>query len=293
MNNDYLVRALAFDGQVRILAARTTDVVRESQERHDTWRTASAALGRTLTGALLMGGTLKGEQRVTIKVAGGGPIGYMLVDADAKGITRGYVQNPHVDFEANERGKLRVGTAVGTDGFFSVVKDLGLRENFTGQVPLVTGEIGEEFTHYFAESEQTPSSVAVGVLVNGDHTIAAAGGFLLQLMPNVTEEVISYLEKHLATVPPVSSLIEKGYTPEMIIETVVPKEEVKYLDSYPVQFQCTCSEERVSGALIGLGRTELETIIEEDGKAELHCSFCNKTYTFTKDDLLGLLEQAE
>ncbi|MGL4522053.1 MAG: Hsp33 family molecular chaperone HslO [Bacilli bacterium] len=288
---DYLVRALAFDGQLRVVATTSTGVVAEAQKRHDTWRTASAALGRSLTGALLMGSTLKGEQKVTIKIEGGGPIGYILVDVNALGETRGYVHNPHVDFEANEMGKLQVGKAVGTEGFFSVVKDVGLRDNFTGQVPMIRGEIGEEFTYYYATSEQTPSSVAVGVLVNGDDSIAAAGGFMIQLMPNATEETICYLEEKLATLPTVSSMIQEGLTPEDIIMRIVPEENVKILDQYPVTFTCSCSHERVSSMLMSLGRDEIAAMIEEDEKAEVHCQFCNETYKFTRVDLECLVNQ--
>ena len=180
---DYLVKALAFDGEVRAYSVRTTNTVSEAQRRHDTWRTASAALGRSLTAGTMMGAMLKGDQKLTIKVEGNGPIGPILVDAHANGDVRGYVTNPHVDFEGTEQGKLRVYQAVGTEGFVTVIKDIGMREPFIGQSPIVSGELGEDFTYYFAVSEQTPSSVGVGVLVNGDDSILAAGGFILQIMP--------------------------------------------------------------------------------------------------------------
>ncbi len=194
---DYLVKALAFDGEVRAYSVRTTNMVSEAQRRHDTWRTASVALGRSLTAGAMMGAMLKGEQKLTIKVEGNGPIGPIVIDAHANGDVRGYVTNPHVDFESTEQGKLRVYQAVGTEGNVTVIKDIGMREPFIGQSPIVSGELGEDFTYYFAVSEQTPSSVGVGVLVNGDDSILATGGFILQIMPGAQEETISFIEERL------------------------------------------------------------------------------------------------
>ncbi|MFD3448327.1 Hsp33 family molecular chaperone HslO [Microbacteriaceae bacterium 4G12] len=288
---DYLVKALAFDGQVRAYSVLTTNMVSEAQRRHDTWRTASAALGRSLTAGAMMGAMLKGDQKMTIKIEGNGPIGHILVDANAVGEVRGYASNPHVDFEANEQGKLRVYEAVGTSGFLTVIKDIGLREPFMGQVPLVSGELGEDFTYYFAVSEQTPASVGVGVLVNGDDTIKAAGGFILQVMPGATEETISKIEKHLESIPPVSRLIEQGLSPEEILYEVLGKENVKVLETMDVGFRCTCSRERIESVLVSLGQGELEEMREEEEETEVHCHFCNETYTFTKDDLTGLIEK--
>ncbi|MFX3624186.1 MAG: Hsp33 family molecular chaperone HslO [Ectobacillus sp.] len=286
---DYLVKALAFNGEVRAYSALTTEIVREAQRRHDTWRTASAALGRSLTAGVMMGAMLKGDQKLTIKIEGGGPIGHILVDANAKGEVRGYVSNPHVDFESNEQGKLRVYQAVGTEGFLTVIKDIGLRDPFIGQVPIVSGELGEDFTYYFAVSEQTPASVGVGVLVNGDDSISAAGGFILQIMPDAQEETISLIEQRLQAIPPISKLVEKGMSPEEILYEILGKENVKILEEMDIQFQCTCSRERIVDVLISLGKAELEQIREEEEGTEVHCHFCNEKYRFTKEDLTQLI----
>jgi molecular chaperone Hsp33 len=291
--NDYLVKALAFDGQVRAYAAITTETVGEAQRRHYTWPTASAALGRTMTAGVMMGAMLKGEKsKLTIKVECDGPIGLILVDTNAKGQVRGYVTNPQTHFDLNEQGKLDVRRAVGTTGSLTVVKDLGLRENFTGQVPIVSGELGEDFTYYFASSEQTPSSVGVGVLVNPDNTILAAGGFIIQLMPGTDEQIISAIEERLAKVPPISRLIQQGLSPEEILDELLGKENVKILETMPVEFQCQCSKERIGDAIVSLGKEEIQAMIEEDGKAEAQCHFCNEKYLFTKEELEQLKESA-
>ncbi|CAM4376547.1 heat shock protein Hsp33 [Bacillus manliponensis] len=287
---DYLVKALAFDGEVRAYGVRTTNIVSEAQRRHGTWRTASAALGRSLTAGAMMGGMLKGEQKLTIKIEGNGPLGPVLVDAHANGDVRGYVTNPHVDFEATEQGKLRVYEAVGTEGYLTVIKDIGMREPFNGQVPLVSGELGEDFTYYFAVSEQTPSSVGVGVLVNGDDSILAAGGFIVQIMPGAQEETISYIEECLQKMKPVSTLIGEGLTPEELLYEVLGKENIKILETTDVQFNCTCSRDRIEGVLISLGKTELAQIRDEEEKMEVHCHFCNETYNFSKEDITTLIE---
>ncbi|MGK8831490.1 redox-regulated molecular chaperone HslO [Bacillus paranthracis] len=287
---DYLVKALAFDGEVRAYSVRTTNTVSEAQRRHDTWRTASAALGRSLTAGTMMGAMLKGDQKLTIKVEGNGPIGPILVDAHANGNVRGYVTNPHVDFEGTEQGKLRVYQAVGTEGFVTVIKDIGMREPFIGQSPIVSGELGEDFTYYFAVSEQTPSSVGVGVLVNGDDSILAAGGFILQIMPGAQEETISFIEERLQKIPPVSTLIEQGLSPEELLYAVLGEDKVKVLETMDVQFNCTCSRERIESVLISLGKTELEQVREEEEETEVHCHFCNERYKFSKEDITNLIE---
>ncbi|CDN39156.1 MULTISPECIES: redox-regulated molecular chaperone HslO [Bacillus] len=287
---DYLVKALAFDGEVRAYSVRTTNTVSEAQRRHDTWRTASAALGRSLTAGTMMGAMLKGEQKLTIKVEGNGPIGPILVDAHANGDVRGYVTNPHVDFEGTVQGKLRVYQAVGTEGFVTVIKDIGMREPFIGQSPIVSGELGEDFTYYFAVSEQTPSSVGVGVLVNGDDSILAAGGFILQIMPGAQDETISFIEDRLQKIPPVSTLIEQGLSPEELLYAVLGEDKVKVLETMDVQFNCTCSRERIESVLISLGKTELEQVREEEEETEVHCHFCNERYKFSKEDITNLIE---
>ena len=285
---DYLVKALAFDGEVRAYSVRTTNTVSEAQRRHDTWRTASAALGRSLTAGTMMGAMLKGDQKLTIKVEGNGPIGPILVDAHANGDVRGYVTNPHVDFEGTEQGKLRVYQAVGTEGFVTVIKDIGMREPFIGQSPIVSGELGEDFTYYFAVSEQTPSSVGVGVLVNGDDSILAAGGFILQIMPGAQEETISFIEERLQKIPPVSTLIEQGLSPEELLYAVLGEDKVKVLETMDVQFNCMLS--RTYRECVSLGKTELEQVREEEEETEVHCHFCNERYKFSKEDITNLIE---
>ncbi|QXJ38375.1 33 kDa chaperonin [Parageobacillus caldoxylosilyticus] len=287
------MKALAYDGQVRAYAARTTETVGEAQRRHQTWPTASAALGRALTAGVMMGAMLKGDETLTIKIDGGGPIGTILVDSNAKGEVRGYVTNPHVHFELNEHGKLDVARAVGKNGMLTVVKDLGLRDFFTGQVPIISGELGEDFTYYFASSEQVPSSVGVGVLVNPDHTILAAGGFILQLMPGTEEKTIDQIERRLQTIPPVSRMVESGLTPEEILEELLGKGNVKVLETLPVAFVCRCSRERIADALISLGAQEIQDIIDKEGYAEASCHFCNETYHFTKEELKQLKQLAD
>ncbi|WP_018663708.1 Hsp33 family molecular chaperone HslO [Heyndrickxia acidiproducens] len=290
---DYLIKALAYDGQIRAYAAETTETVGEAQRRHYTWPTASAALGRTLTAGAMMGAMLKGDEKITIKVEGGGPIGAIIVDADAHGDVRGYVTNPQTHFDLNEQGKLDVRRAVGTNGTLTVVKDLGLRENFSGQVPIVSGELGEDFTYYFATSEQVPSAVGVGVLVNPDNTILASGGFIIQLMPGTDEEIVTALEKRISDTPPISSLIRQGLKPEEILESLLGKDNVNVLETIPVRFECTCSKERFASAMISLGKEELRDMIEEDGQAEAVCHFCREKYHYTRQDLETLLQQAK
>jgi molecular chaperone Hsp33 len=285
MMGDYLIKALAYDGKVRAYAVKSTETVGEAQRRHYTWPTASAALGRTMSAGVMMGAMLKGDQKLTIKISGGGPLGPILVDSNTKGEVRGYATNPQTHFELNEHGKLDVRRAVGTDGYLNVIKDIGMRENFTGSVPLVSGELGEDFTYYFAVSEQTPSAVGVGVLVNPDNSILAAGGFIIQLMPGTDDETISIIENQIKSIPPVSKLIEKGLSPEELLFEILGKENVKILETVPVSFRCTCSKERFGNAIISLGAEEITQMIKEDGKAEAHCHFCNERYQYSKEEL--------
>lgn len=291
--SDYLVKALAYDNKVRAYAIRSTEMVSEAQKRHGTWPTASAALGRALSATTMMGATLKNDNKLTVKIEGGGPIGVLIIDANAQGEARGYVSNPHVHFDLNAEGKLDVKRAVGTEGFLSVVKDLGMKEMFTGQVPIVSGELGEDFTYYYVASEQVPSSVGVGVLVNPDNSILAAGGFMIQLMPGAEEEIITFLEKRLQQIPPVSKMIEQEMSPEEILYAILEKENVKILDKMPISFKCNCSKERIANAIIGLGKDEIKAMIEEDGEAETVCHFCNQKYNFTKNELEELYEQSK
>lgn len=282
---DYLIKAIAYNGQVRAYAADTTDTVGEAQSRHQTWPTASAALGRSLTAGLMLGAMLKGENKLTIKVEGGGPLGAILVDANAKGEVRGYVANPQTHFDLNQHGKLDVARAVGKDGSLTIVKDLGMKEHFTGQVPIVSGELGEDFTYYLVSSEQIPSSVGVGVLVNPDNSILASGGFVIQLMPGTDNQTISDIENRLGKIEPISKMIERGLTPEEILNEVLGEGNVKILEKMPVAFKCQCSRERIASAIISLGNEEIQSMIDEDGGAEAQCHFCNELYQFSKEDL--------
>ncbi|WP_409252494.1 Hsp33 family molecular chaperone HslO [Bacillus sp. SCS-153A] len=291
--SDYLVRALAFDGQVRAYAVRSTDTINEAQRRHGTWPTASAAIGRSMSAGVMMGAMLKGEDKLTVKVEGDGPLGAIIVDSDAKGNVRGYVTNPHVHFDLNEHGKLDVRRAVGTSGTLSVVKDIGMRDHFTGQVPIVSGELGEDFTYYFVTSEQVPSSVGVGVLVNPDNSILAAGGFIIQLMPGTPDDTITEIENRLQSIPPVSKLIEKGLTPEELLQELLGEDNVKFLDKMPVQFECRCSKDRFGAAIASLGADEIQEMIDEDGGAETQCHFCNEAYHYSAEELMELKNEGE
>lgn len=287
---DYLVKALAYNDQVRAYAVNTTATVREAQRRHNTWPTASAALGRSMTASLMLGAMLKGEEKITVKINGGGPIGTILVDGNGKGEVRGYVTNPQTHFDLNEQGKLDVKRAVGTNGMLTVSKDIGLQQPFMGQIPLVSGEIGEDFTSYLLNSEQVPSAVGVGVLVNPDNTIQTSGGFIIQIMPGAEDEIISAIEERLKVISPISAMIAKGMTPEQILEEILGVGNVKVLETMPVQFQCQCSKERVANAIVSLGNEEIQDMIQTDGQAEANCHFCNETYHFTKENLEILME---
>lgn len=288
--NDYLIKATTYDGMVRAYAATSTRVVEEARKRQDTWATASAALGRTLTITALMGAMFKGEDSLTVKIEGGGPIGAIVADGNAKGEVRGYVTNPHVDFDLNEQGKLDVAKAVGAEGYLSVVKDLGLKDYFTGQVPIISGEISEDFTYYYATSEQIPTAVGAGVLINPDHSVLAAGGFIIQVMPGVDEETVTRLEEQIQSFSSISSLIEQGNNPEQILQHLFGEEEVKILEKLPIVFKCKCSKERIGRAITGLGNEEIKQMIDEDQGAEASCHFCNETYLFTEEDLKDLME---
>ncbi|TXC85026.1 Hsp33 family molecular chaperone HslO [Metabacillus litoralis] len=290
---DYLIKALAYNDQVRAYATRTTDTVAEAQRRHQTWPTASAALGRSMTAGVMLGSMLKGDAKLTIKIEGGGPLGPILVDSNSKGEVRGYVTNPQTHFDLNDKGKLDVARAVGTEGNLTVVKDLGLKDHFSGQVPIVSGELGEDFTYYLVTSEQIPSSVGVGVLVNPDNTILASGGFIIQLLPGAEEDTITKIEQRLSTIEPISRLIQRGLTPEEILEEVLGEGNVRILDKQPVHFKCQCSKERIENAIVSLGTEEIQAMIDEDGQAEAQCHFCNELYHLNRQDLEELKRAAE
>ncbi|RNB79687.1 Hsp33 family molecular chaperone HslO [Brevibacillus panacihumi] len=282
--SDYMIRATGFKGHVRAFAARTTGIVEEMRRRHDMWNTATAAAGRTLTTTLMMGAMLKGNESLSVKIKGGGPIGQIVAEANAHGEGVAYVTNPHVHFDLNEKGKLDVKRAVGTDGFVYVTKDLGLKEPYQGSSPIVSGEIGEDFTYYFVVSEQTPSAVGVGVLVNPeDRSVLAAGGFILQLLPATPDDVVAQIEERLAQLPQVSRMIGEGLSPEEILGKVL--DEPKILSRTEIHFRCDCSEQKVVRALISMGKEEMDSIIAEEGEAEVHCHFCNERYHFDKSAL--------
>lgn len=291
--SDYCIRATAAEGQVRLWTADTTGLCEEARRRHDTYPTATAALGRVLTAAVIMGLNLKGEDILTMRVSGDGPLGSVVATANARGLVRGYVQNPHIHLPSKAPGKLDVGGAVGKNGFLYVTKDLGLKEPYTGSVPLVSGEIGEDVTRYFTESEQTPSAVSLGVLVETDNSVRAAGGFIVQLMPGVTEEVISQVERNIRLAPPVSQMVDDGLTPEEIAERVLDGMKISILDKTPAVFQCTCSRERLEWVLKGMDTKELKSILTEQGNAELICRFCNEKYMFSDEDLKILIDEVE
>jgi molecular chaperone Hsp33 len=287
---DYLVRAIGLDGRIRAFAALTKDVVEEIRSRHDNWPVTTAAVGRTATACVMMGAMLKGDERLTIQIKGGGPIGQIVADADAHGHVRAYCTEPHVNLPLNEKGKLDVAGAVGRDGFLYVIKDLGLKEPYRGSVPLVSGELGEDFTHYFTYSEQTPSAVGVGVLVDRDLSVRTAGGFIIQLLPGVEEDKITELENNLQQLPQLTTLLDQGMTPEKILQTLIPGD-VTILDTTPIEFYCTCSKERLEQVLISLGKEELESILDEQGQAEVTCQFCMERYQFDADSLKSLIDQ--
>lgn len=289
--NDYLIRALAFDGKVRAFSVRTTDTISEAQKRHATWPTASAALGRSMTAGVMMGAMLKGEDKLTVKVEGKGPLGAIVVDSNSKGEVRGYVSQPQTHFDLNEHGKLDVKRAVGTDGMLTIVKDLGMRDFFTGSVPLVSGELGEDFTYYFAASEQVPSSVGLGVLVNPDNSILASGGFIIQLMPGIEDDTISIIEEKLSSMEPVSKLIAKGLSPEELLQEILGEENVQVLDKMPVSFECNCSKDRFGTAILALGVDEIQEMIDDDGKAEAQCHFCMETYEYSQQELESYIDE--
>ncbi|PID23747.1 Hsp33 family molecular chaperone HslO [Sporosarcina sp. P7] len=289
MTTDYLVKALAFEGQIRAYAVRSTETIGEVQKRHQMWPTATAALGRTISASVMMGAMLKGDDSITVKIQGDGPLGPIVVDANARGEVRGYVTNPQTHLPLNEQGKLDVRGAVGTEGMLSIVKDLGLKDYFTGQVPIISGEIAEDFTQYMVVSEQVPSAVALGVLVNPDNTVKASGGFILQVMPGATEETIELLEGRIANMTAISTMIDNGLTPEAILEEVLGQEHVEFLSRIDVKFDCDCSKERFSEAIKGLGAVEIQAMIDEDHGAEAQCHFCLEKYQFSEQELRELL----
>lgn len=288
---DYVIRATAGEGQVRAFVATTTNLVEKAREVHGTTKVATAALGRTLTATSIMGLMMKNKgDKVTVIIKGGGPIGTILTTSDSTGMVKGYVQNPQVEVPDYENGKLNVAAAVGTDGVVKVIKDLGLREPYNGAYPLVSGEIAEDFTHYFALSEQTPSVVSLGVLTT-EYEVEHAGGFVVQLMPDATEETISQLEQNISKLDSITNMMLEGKTPEDILSIVLEGLNPRILDKIEVGFECECSKERVEGVLISIGKDQLTEIIEEDKQAEIGCQFCNSKYVFDEEELKAIRDK--
>ena len=290
--NDYIIRATAANDQIRAFAAVTTQMVENAREHHNTSPVATAALGRLLTAGAMMGSMMKGEKDVlTLQIKAGGPLEGITVTADSQGNVKGYVGNPDVCIPANSKGKLDVAGAVGP-GFLNVIKDMGLKEPYSGQVMLQTCEIAEDLTYYFATSEQVPSAVGLGVLMNKNNTVRQAGGFIVQLMPFAEEEVISRLEQNVQKINSVTSLLEEGHTPESLLEKVLEGFDMQINEKTDTRFHCNCTRERVEKALISIGRKELNEMIQEGKPIEMNCHFCNKNYTFDVDELKDILEKA-
>lgn len=290
--SDYIVRATAADNQIRAFAATTKELVEYARNAHNTSPVATAALGRLLTGGAMMGVMMKGDKDVlTLQIRCSGPIGGLTVTADSKGNVKGYVNNPDVILPANAKGKLDVGKALDL-GILSVIKDMGLKEPYVGQVELKTGEIGEDLTYYFASSEQVPSAVGLGVLMEKNNTVCQAGGFIIQLMPFAEEKVIAQLEKNLAEVNSVTELLNQGMTPEMILEKLLGNLGLEINEKTETRFYCNCDKARVGKVLISIGEKELQDMIDEGKEVELNCHFCNTNYTFSVEELKELLELA-
>lgn len=285
-----LVRGVAADGLIRASAAVTTELVAEARKRHNTMPTATAALGRVLTGAALLTTGLKEKDTITLRVIGDGPLGSIICTADAQGNLRGYVENPEVNLPPASPGKLDVGKAVG-QGFLYITKDLGLKEPYTGSIPLKTGEIGDDLASYFLVSEQIPSAVSLGVLINPDFSVQAAGGYLIQLMPGVPEEQVEQLENTIYEMDSISNLVSAGWTAEQMLNELLGDMNFKVLEQQELRFNCNCSRERLEGILASLGEAEIRAMLEEQGAAEVKCHFCRDTYWFNKHDLEEILEE--
>ncbi len=290
---DYIVRAMAADGQIRAFAATTRDLVEEAKKSHDTSPVVTAALGRLLTAGSMMGVMLKGEKDIlTLQIHGNGPVEGLLVTANSKGMVKGYAKVPQVIIPANSQGKLDVAGAIGI-GFMNVIKDMGLKEPYVGQTVLQTSEIAEDLTYYFASSEQVPSSVGLGVLMERDNTVKRAGGFIIQLMPFASDEVIDQLEENILKLSSVTTMLDQEMTPEQILEEVLAGLEVQVLDTIPIGYECNCSKERVAKAVISIGKKDIQEMIDDNKDIEVNCHFCNTHYNFSPEELGVLLEAAK
>lgn len=284
-----LIRCITSNGQVMATAVDTTDIVNRAEKIHTTSAVVTAALGRLLTAASMMGNMLKGKDNsLTLRVQGGGPVGSLIAVSDFNGDVRGYVTNPVVELPLNEKGKLDVGRAVGKEGNLYVIKDLGLKEPYNGMVPLVSGEIAEDITAYYALSEQTPTVCALGVLVNPDLSVKVAGGYIIQLLPAAENVTIDKLEDGIKDIESVTKMLSSGMSPEDIIRRALKNFEVEVLYSQDIEYKCNCSKQRVETALISMGKQELESMAEEMDGAEINCHFCDKVYKFTKEEIVSL-----
>ena len=291
---DYIVRGNTKDGFIRFFGADTKEIVNTAHNMHKTYPVATAAIGRLLTAASMMGAMLKSEDDIiTLQMSGGGPLGKVVAVADCNANVKGYVGNPFLDIPLNKNGKLDVGGAIGTDGSLIVIRDFGLKEPYIGKTPLVSGEIGDDLTSYFAVSEQVPSVVGLGVLVDRDYSAKCAGGFIIQVMPGATDEAITKLEENIKKVKSVTELLDSGKTIEDVIADVLEGFELDFNEKKDTKYYCNCSKERVEKVLITLGEKELTDIIEQDKKAELSCHFCEKVYNFDEEELRKLLKSAK
>ncbi|MGO1918321.1 MAG: Hsp33 family molecular chaperone HslO [Alkalibacterium gilvum] len=288
---DKLIKALGYDDEIRIYVVDATQMVKTVQAKHETWSAATAALGRAMVGTTLLGATVKGDEKLTVRIEGGGPVGYILVDSNGKGETKGYIKQPKVSLPLNDHGKIDVKGAVGTEGMLTVSKDLNLKAPFVGQVPLVSGELGEDFTYYMANSEQVPSAIGLSVLVNPDETVKAAGGFMIQVLPNASEETIGKVEEAISDMPLVSKLMDEGETPEAILGRLVINDSARTLEEMEVSFTCNCSKERFKDAIVSLGETEIQEMIDEDHGADAVCHFCRTNYHFSEEELENLKQE--
>lgn len=285
---DYLVRGLVDSKNCRVFACQTTNLLDEARKKHGLWPTASAALGRMMSATLMMAAMNKNNEKMTITINGGGPIGTMMTVTHGDGHIKGFVGNPEVHYTYNSNGHLAVGVAVGNQGTLQVIKDMGLKEPFCGTVPLQTGEIGDDFSYYFMASEQIPSVVSLGVLVNDTNEILSSGGFIIQLLPNATEDDIVYIENKIKDFPVVSSLIEEGKSPEQILKMLF--DDVEITDRQDLYYSCDCSRKKMLAALATIGKEELQNMINEDHGCEMSCQFCSTKYQFSEDDLNHLLK---
>lgn len=291
--SDYIVRATAAGAQIRAFAATTRDLTEYARQCHDTSPVMTAALGRLLTGAVMMGSMMKNEEdTVTLQIRGVGPAKGITATANGRGEVNGYAMYPQTLLPPNSMGKLDVGGAMG-DGYLRVIKDLGLKEPYVGTCQLQTGEIAEDLTYYFATSEQTPSSVGLGVLMNKDNTVRQAGGFIIQLMPFVTDEVLDRLEGSLQSIKSVTEILNEGNTPEQMLDIILGDLGLEILDTMPARFMCNCDKSRVEKALISLGRAELEDMLQKGETIELSCQICNKRYLFTIEELKELIQRCK